>query len=72
MNWNCPPQDRLKINIDGAVMGAPGHSSCGGIFLTCRIFIKGCFSLYLRIGFAFEVELLGLIIAIEIASSHFG
>ena len=36
-------------------------------FKTCRGFIKGSFSYYLGIDFAFEAELIGFILAIEIA-----
>ena len=65
--WKPPPQNWIKVNIDGAAKGAPGHSDCGGIFRNCRGFSKGCFAKYLGIKFAFEAELLGFIMAIEIA-----
>ena len=68
VHWNPPPPGWLKINIDGAAKGSPGHAGCDGIFRTCRGFVKSTFSIYLGIKFVFEAELTGLILAIEIAS----
>ena len=65
--WNFPPRNWIKVNIDGAAKGSPGHAGCGGIFRNCRGFSKGCFAKYLGIKFAFEAEILGFITAIEIA-----
>ena len=67
VSWNLPPNSWIKVNIDGSARGTPGHAGCGGIFRTCRGFIKGSFSYYLGINFAFESELMGFILAIEIA-----
>ena len=61
--WKPPPHNWIKVNIDGAAKRALGHSGCGGIFRNCRGFSKGCFLKYL----AFEAELVGFIVAIEIA-----
>ena len=44
-----------------------GKAGCGGIFRTCRGFIKGCFSLFLGTRLAFEAEIMGFILAIEFA-----
>ena len=59
VSWNFPPFGWIKVNIDGVARGAPGHSGCGGIFRTCRGFIKGSFTWYLGIKFAFEAEIMG-------------
>ena len=67
VSWNLLPSGWIKVNIDGSTRGTPGHAGCGGIFRTYRGFIKGSFSYYLGINFAFEVELMGFILAIEIA-----
>ena len=55
------------MNIDGAVRGVPGHSDCGRIFRNCKGFSKGYFSLYLSTKLTFEAEIIGFIIAVEIA-----
>ena len=47
--------------------GAPSLFGCGGIFINCRGFVKGCFAIHLGISFAFEAEIMRFIIAIEIA-----
>ena len=67
VSWNLPPPGWLKVNIDGSSKGAPGVFGCGGIFKNCRGFVKGCFAIHLGICFAFEAEIMGFIIAIEIA-----
>ena len=66
VSWNLPPPGWTKVNIDGSVRGAPGRSGCGGIFRTCKGFVKGCFSVGLGIRFSFEAELFGFMIALEI------
>ena len=70
VSWNPPPLGWLKVNIDGAAKGALGHAGCGGIFCTCRGFVKGIFSFYLDIKFAFEAELTGLILAKEVVAKY--
>ena len=67
VKWNLPPSGWIKVNIDGAARGSPGKAGCGGIFRTCRGFIKGCFSLFLGTRLAFEAEIMGFILAIEFA-----
>ena len=63
-SWNPPPQGWLKVNIDDATHGSPGHSGYNGIFRTCRGFVKSCFSIYLGKKFAFEAEMMGLILTL--------
>ena len=67
VSWNLPAQGWIKVNIDGSARGAPGRSGCGGVFRTSRGFVKGCFSVFLGIKYAFEAELFGFMIAMEIA-----
>ena len=67
VKWNLPPSGWTKVNIDGVARGSPGKAGCGGIFRTCRWFIKGCFSLILGIRLAFEAKVMGFILAIEFA-----
>ena len=45
VSWNLPPPGWIKVKIDDAAKVAPG-AGCGGIFRTCRSFVKGCFSTY--------------------------
>ena len=54
--------------IDEATRGSPGHSGCGGVFLTWRGFVKGCFLIYLGVKFIFESEMMGLILALKLAA----
>jgi hypothetical protein len=42
---------------------------CAGIFRNCRGFVQGCFSSVLGMGFAFEAELVGVMMAVDIAFS---
>ena len=53
--------------MDGAAFGAPGLAGCAVVFRNCRGFVKDCFAISLRIGFAFEAELAAAIHAIEYA-----
>ena len=57
--WIPPPPGWLKVNIDGATKGSPGHTSCSSIFHTCRGYVSGTFSIYHGIKFAFEAEFTG-------------
>ena len=67
VHWNLPLQGWIKVNIDDAAKGAPGHTGCGGIFRTCRDYFKGFFSAYLGICFTFEAEIMSFTLAIEVA-----
>ncbi|KAK3204729.1 hypothetical protein Dsin_018775 [Dipteronia sinensis] len=67
--WSPPlPLPRwFKVNTDGASLGAPSDGGCGGVFMTCWPFLKGCFSILLKHVFAFEAELWAVIHDIEYA-----
>lgn len=61
IQWQPPSLGWIKINTDGAAIGAPGRAGCGGIFRTYRRFCKGCFANPLDNLYAFEAELMGVI-----------
>ena len=65
VQWNHPPSVWIKCNIDGSALGVLGFSGCGGVFRTCKGFVKGCFAYGLGIGFAFKAEIMSFILAVE-------
>ncbi|KAL8499833.1 hypothetical protein ACS0TY_019720 [Phlomoides rotata] len=67
IRWQRPPNQIIKINVDGGVVGAPGTLTSGGVFRDNFGVFRGCFSMTHGIGFAFEVELATALHAIEIA-----
>ncbi|KAK3204772.1 hypothetical protein Dsin_018818 [Dipteronia sinensis] len=65
--WSPPTPGWIKVNTDSAALGSPGVESCGGVFQTCRSFVKVCFAVPLGQVFAFEAELLAASLAINYA-----
>ncbi|KAK3225126.1 hypothetical protein Dsin_004988 [Dipteronia sinensis] len=65
--WSPPVPGWIKVNTDGAALGSPGVSGCGGVFLTYRSFVKACFAVPLGQVFAFEAELHAASLAINYA-----
>ena len=65
MEWKRPNIGWIKVNMDEAANGSPGIAGCGGIFRTYRGFCKGCFAKPLRVLYAFEVKLWGVITAVK-------
>lgn len=65
--WSPPLPDWVKCNIDGATIGKPGISYCGGIFRDSDTNFLGCFAEKLPLGNAFQGEISEAIRAIEIA-----
>ncbi|KAK0573289.1 hypothetical protein LWI29_005840 [Acer saccharum] len=79
--WGCPPRapviksvvwlppspSWVKVNTNGAALGSLGAGSCGGVFLNCHSFVKGCFATPLGSVFAFEAELLAMSMVINYA-----
>ncbi|KAK3198315.1 hypothetical protein Dsin_021730 [Dipteronia sinensis] len=59
--------DDLLILRQFGLSGLPGGGGCGGVFRTCRSFVKACFAVPLGQVFAFEVELLAASLAINYA-----
>ena len=68
--WNPHSLNWIKVNIDDAAPGAPSMPGSGSIFRNCRGFVQGCFAFSLGVGFAFEAEILGFIIAVEYAYKY--
>ncbi|GAU45758.1 hypothetical protein TSUD_24220 [Trifolium subterraneum] len=58
----------IKCNIDGTVKGCTGPAACGGIFRDINVAVLGCFAQNLHISIAFHVELIGDMLAVELAS----
>lgn len=69
-SYGPPACTRVKCNTDGAARGAPGWSSCGGIFRDYHASILGCFAANLGISFSLHAELTGAMMAIEHASQE--
>lgn len=67
VNWFPPSCYWVKCNTDGAAKGSPGPSACGGIFRDYWASNLGCFAANLGISNALYAELMGAILAIEIA-----
>lgn len=63
--WLASTAGWIKLNIDGAVAGSTGSVSCGGVFRIPRGFIKGCFYSPFGILSAFEAELWGLFLLLN-------
>jgi hypothetical protein len=72
LRWFCgipPIANWIKCNIDGAALGSPGQSSCGGLFRDSSGDCIGCFAENLGVQTDFYAELMAAINAIEIANS---
>ncbi|KAK3189542.1 hypothetical protein Dsin_029103 [Dipteronia sinensis] len=65
--WSPPAPGWIKVNTDGASLGSPGVEGCGGVFRTCRSFVKACFAVPIGQVFAFEAKLLAASLAINYA-----
>ncbi|XP_057809152.1 uncharacterized protein LOC131023626 [Salvia miltiorrhiza] len=67
--WIPPPTPWRKINIDGSVHGSPPLIHAGGVIRDSSS-VLGCFHFSAGRGWAFEAELLALIIALEQSVNH--
>ncbi|KAK3194054.1 hypothetical protein Dsin_025364 [Dipteronia sinensis] len=65
--WSPPAPGWIKVSISGAALGSPGVGGCGGVFRTCRSFVKAYFAVPLGRVFAFEAELLAASLALNYA-----
>jgi len=63
------PKDWIKCNSDGSAQGVPGLASCGGIYRNANAEHLGSFFFNIGVGSSFQVELIGAMLAIEIADS---
>lgn len=66
VTWIPPSCYMVKCNTDGAAKGSPGPASCGGIFRDHSTTALGSFAANLGSRNAFEAELIGAMMAIEI------
>lgn len=67
VNWYPPNRTWIKVNSDGAAKGSPGPAACGGIFRDSNSAILGCFACNIGPQNSLFAELMGAIIAIEVA-----
>ncbi|XP_057791142.1 uncharacterized protein LOC131008273 [Salvia miltiorrhiza] len=67
VHWWPPILQWIKVNTDGSTLGAPGKIAAGGVFRDNHGCVRGCFHQDGGKGFAFEAELLAVILAIQIA-----
>jgi len=65
--WNPPIFNWTKCNTDGAALGNPGQAACGGLFRNSSSVFIGGFAVNLGITSALCSELVGAMLAIEIA-----
>ncbi|KAK2403171.1 hypothetical protein QL285_052632 [Trifolium repens] len=65
--WQLPLLGWIKCNSDGASVGNPGNSACGGIFRNSEANFCGAFAINLGTQSSFVAELMGAMLAIEIA-----
>lgn len=65
--WLRPQPGWTKVNCDGAAFGQPGMASSGGVFRMYRGFSRGSFALPLGVQTSIFAELMGLIVAVELA-----
>ena len=64
IRWQPPPDNWIKVNIEGSFSCVSNQSGVGGIFRNKRGFPMGCFSFPTGHAPAFEVELRAAIFAI--------
>lgn len=65
--WSPPILNWVKCNTDGAASGASGNAACGGIFRDVNSEFLGAFTINIGIASALNAELIGAMVAIEIA-----
>ncbi|MCI00245.1 ribonuclease H protein, partial [Trifolium medium] len=65
--WHPPLTSWTKCNSDGAAHGSPGNAACGGVFRDYQANFLGCYAFNIGVTYALLVELMGAILAIEIA-----
>lgn len=65
--WTPPFFNWVKCNTDGAASGAHGNAACGGIFRDANADFLGAFAVHLGKGSALNAELIGAMVAIEVA-----
>jgi len=70
--WNPPIFNWIKCNTDRASLGNPGQAACGGLFRNSSSNFIGGFAVNLGVSSALCSELIGAMLAIEIAHKKVG
>lgn len=70
VHWYFPEPTWIKINTNGAALDCLGVAEGGGIFYNCRGYVKGCFTVSFGEFYVFEVEMLTVMHALEIAERN--
>ena len=65
--WSPPVLNWVKCNTDGASIGNPGISACGGLFRNANSEFLGAFAINIGLSSALLAELIGAMVAIEVA-----
>lgn len=68
--WSPPTPSWIKCNIDGASIGNPGNSACGGVFRDDEANFLCCFAEPLGQSNSYLAEISGALRAIEVASQR--
>lgn len=67
VTWHPPICNMIKCNSDGAAKGFPGLAGCDGIFRDKSATILGCYAENLGISNSINAEIIGAMLAVEIA-----
>lgn len=57
-------------SADGSASGSSGLLKCRGVFRNCRGFVTTCFHFKVGTGFTFEMEIIAIIYALELAQTR--
>ncbi|XVF73337.1 hypothetical protein PTKIN_Ptkin12aG0193300 [Pterospermum kingtungense] len=66
LSWSPPPEDSIKINVDGSSLGKPGHAGIGGVLRDHTGAELCCFSKYAGVVDSNIAELLAIREAVEV------
>ncbi|KAJ1399723.1 Ribonuclease H domain [Sesbania bispinosa] len=66
-HWNPPPQDIVKLNVDGSYFQDCQRMGVGGIFRTSACVCLGGFQGFAGVGDSFEAKLLALLSGLQFA-----
>lgn len=67
LDWNPPPTNKLKWNVDGSAKGKPGEAGIGGVLRDEYGNILGMFSAYVGIRDSNEAEFMAIVFALEMS-----
>ncbi|KAJ4723329.1 Ribonuclease H [Melia azedarach] len=70
LNWQPPPIGWVEVNSDGLAKGNPGPAACGGVFRNHDGSFTGGFGLQLGHNTSYFAEVMGAILAVEIAHAR--